>query len=85
VVPVWPLLTNTQGGPEHDENQQVLDAFGAPIPRLFAVGELGSFFAHLYLLGGNLSEIIISGRIAGNQAAKLHSWPMQRDNIARIA
>ncbi|KAA0970896.1 FAD-dependent oxidoreductase [Aureimonas fodinaquatilis] len=72
-VPVWPLLTNTQGGPEHDEKQRVLDAFGAPIPRLFAVGELGSFFAHLYLLGGNLSELIISGRIAGHEAAQLKS------------
>jgi succinate dehydrogenase/fumarate reductase flavoprotein subunit len=70
-VPVWPLLTNTQGGPEHDERQRVLDAFGEPIPRLYAVGELGSFFAHLYLLGGNLSEIVISGRIAGKEAASL--------------
>jgi len=85
VVPVWPLLTNTQGGPEHDEKQQILDAFGAPIPRLFAAGELGSFFAHLYLLGGNLSELIISGRIAGGEAAKLPSWSLQREDIARIA
>jgi succinate dehydrogenase/fumarate reductase flavoprotein subunit len=68
---VWPLLTNTQGGPEHDENQRVLDPYGHPIPRLFAVGELGSFFGHLYLLGGNLSEVIISGRIAGKSAASL--------------
>lgn len=70
-VPVWPLLTNTQGGPEHDERQRVLDAFGAPIPRLYAAGELGSFFGHLYLLGGNLSEVVISGRIAGKDAASL--------------
>lgn len=74
VVPVWPLLTNTQGGPEHDERQRVLDAFGEPIPRLYAVGELGSFFAHLYLLGGNLSEVVISGRIAGKDAASLTKW-----------
>lgn len=74
VVPVWPLLTNTQGGPEHDERQRVLDAFGEPIPRLYAAGELGSFFAHLYLLGGNLSEVVISGRIAGENAASLRNW-----------
>jgi succinate dehydrogenase/fumarate reductase flavoprotein subunit len=73
-VPVWPILTNTQGGPEHDEKQRVLDAFGAPINRLYAVGECGSFFAHLYLLGGNLSEVVISGRIAGTDAAGLESW-----------
>jgi len=72
-VPVWPLLTNTQGGPEHDERQRVLDAFGEPIPRLYAAGELGSFFGHLYLLGGNLSELVIGGRIAGREAAGLTS------------
>lgn len=70
-VPVWPIVTNTQGGPEHDRFQRVLDSFGAPIPRLYAAGECGSFFAHLYLLGGNLSELLISGRIAGRHAASL--------------
>ncbi|WP_295458595.1 FAD-dependent oxidoreductase [uncultured Thiodictyon sp.] len=74
VVPVWPLLTNTQGGPEHDERQRVLDPYGEPIPRLYSVGELGSFFGHLYLLGGNLSEVVISGRIAGTDAAQLQDW-----------
>jgi len=68
-VHVWPICTNTQGGPEHDEKQRVLDPYGNPIPRLYAVGELGSFFGHLYLLGGNLSECVISGRIAGKEAA----------------
>lgn len=68
-VRVWPILTNTQGGPEHDEKQRVLDPYGNPIPHLYAVGELGSFFGHLYLLGGNLSECVISGRIAGKEAA----------------
>ncbi|MNC64603.1 Urocanate reductase precursor [compost metagenome] len=68
-VKVWPICTNTQGGPEHDECQRVLDPYGAPIPNLYAAGELGSFFGHIYLLGGNLSECIISGRIAGREAA----------------
>jgi succinate dehydrogenase/fumarate reductase flavoprotein subunit len=53
----------------------VLDPYGDPIPRLYAVGELGSFFGHLYLLGGNLSELVISGRIAGEAAAALESRP----------
>ena len=68
-VHVWPICTNTQGCPEHDEKQRVLDPYGNPIPKLYAVGELGSFFGHLYLLGGNLSECVISGRIAGKEAA----------------
>jgi succinate dehydrogenase/fumarate reductase flavoprotein subunit len=68
-VHVWPICTNTQGGPEHDEKQRILDPYGKPIPHLYSAGELGSFFGHLYLLGGNLSECVISGRIAGREAA----------------
>jgi succinate dehydrogenase/fumarate reductase flavoprotein subunit len=85
VVPVWPLLTNTQGGPEHDEWQRVLDPFGEPIPRLYAAGELGSFFGHLYLLGGNLSEVVISGRIAGKHAASLAASSVGDAEPARTA
>ena len=66
---VWPIITNTQGGPVHNARQQVIDAFGQPIPRLYAVGELGSFFGHLYQLGGNIGECFTSGKIAGQYAA----------------
>ncbi|MBI2919250.1 MAG: FAD-binding protein [Chloroflexi bacterium] len=66
---VWPIITNTQGGPVHNERQQTLDPFGQPIPRLYSVGELGSFFGHLYELGGNLGECFVSGRMAGQHAA----------------
>ena len=65
----WPLITNTQGGPEHDEHQRVLNYKGQPVPHLFAAGELGSMFGHLYELGGNLGECFSSGRIAGMHAA----------------
>jgi len=64
-VPVWPVIMNTQGGPQHDEFQRIVDVNGRPIPGLYAAGELGSFFAHLYLLGGNLTECITSGARAG--------------------
>jgi succinate dehydrogenase/fumarate reductase flavoprotein subunit len=64
-VPVWPVVMNTQGGPRHDEFQRIIDVEGHPIPGLYAAGELGSFFAHLYLLGGNLTECITSGARAG--------------------
>jgi predicted oxidoreductase len=66
---VWPIVSNTQGGPAHDAKQRVLDAFGAPIPRLYVAGELGSVFGHLYMSGGNLAECFIGGRIAGRGAA----------------
>ncbi|MBI2860765.1 MAG: FAD-binding protein [Chloroflexi bacterium] len=69
-APVWPVITNTQGGPEHDARQQVIDVFGQPIPHLYAAGELGSFWSHVYLLSGNLSECLTSGRVAGRNAAR---------------
>lgn len=73
-IQVWPILTNTQGGPVHNSKQQVLDVRHKPIPRLYAAGELGSFFAHLYEAGGNLGETISSGRVAGAAAAKEERW-----------
>jgi succinate dehydrogenase/fumarate reductase flavoprotein subunit len=66
---VWPLVANTQGGPVHDPRQRVLDPFGQPIVGLYAAGELGSVFGHLYLSGGNLAECFIGGGIAGREAA----------------
>jgi predicted oxidoreductase len=68
-APVWATVSNTQGGPVHDEKQRVIDAFGEPIPRLYAAGELGSSFGHLYLSGGNIAECFVTGRIAGKNAA----------------
>jgi succinate dehydrogenase/fumarate reductase flavoprotein subunit len=61
---LWPLVINTQGGPVHDVEQRVLDAFGVPIPGLFAAGELGSVFGHVYMAGGNLAECFVGGRNA---------------------
>lgn len=66
---VHPIVSNTQGGPRHDAEQRVLDPFGAPIPGLYAAGECGSLFGHLYMSGGNLAECFIGGGIAGANAA----------------
>lgn len=70
---VWPTVSNTQGGPVHDSRQRVLNSFGEPIPGLYAAGELGSAFGHLYLSGSNLTECFVSGRIAGREAARLRN------------
>jgi succinate dehydrogenase/fumarate reductase flavoprotein subunit len=67
---VWPVVSNTQGGPVHDARQRIIDVFGAPIPRLYAAGELGSVFGHLYMSGGNLAECFVGGQIAGRAAAE---------------
>ena len=68
-APVWATLSNTQGGPVHDAEQRVIDVYGRPIPRLYAAGELGSSFGHLYMSGGNIAECFVTGRIAGKNAA----------------
>jgi succinate dehydrogenase/fumarate reductase flavoprotein subunit len=62
-------LVNTQGGPKHNRYGQVLDPDSQPIPRLYAAGELGSFFGFLYQEGSNYPEAWAFGHIAGKHAA----------------
>ncbi|MBI3041879.1 MAG: FAD-binding protein [Betaproteobacteria bacterium] len=73
-APVWATLSNTQGGPVHDAQCRIVNVYGQPIPRLYAAGELGSAFGHLYLSGGNIAECFVTGRIAGRGAASLARW-----------
>ena len=67
-VEVRPVVSNTQGGPVHNAKQEILDSFGDTIPGLYAAGELGSSFGHLYMSGSNVTECLVSGRIAGRNA-----------------
>jgi succinate dehydrogenase/fumarate reductase flavoprotein subunit len=76
---VWPICSNTHGGPVHDADQRVLDVYKQPIVRLFAAGELGGVFGHLYISGGNLAECFVGGWTAGRNAANLPAW----DNYAK--
>ena len=62
-------VINTQGGPRHNARSQVLNKNNEPIPKLYAAGELGSFFGHLYQGGSNFPEALAFGRIAGKNAA----------------
>ncbi|HUZ72797.1 MAG TPA: FAD-dependent oxidoreductase [Stellaceae bacterium] len=71
---VWPVVSNTQGGPVHNARQQILDPSGRAISRLYAAGELGSSFGYLYLSGANIAECFITGWIAGREAASLPPW-----------
>jgi len=62
-------LVNTQGGPKHNGDCQVLDFNNRPILGLYAAGELGSFFGFLYQGGSNYPEAWAFGQIAGKRAA----------------
>ena len=66
---IWPVVSNTQGGPRHDPRQRVLDPFDQVIPGLYVAGELGSIWGALYTSGCNLAECFITGRIAAEHAA----------------
>lgn len=68
-VQVYPVVTNTQGGLQHDEHYRVVTLSGKPINGLYAIGELSSIFGHIYMLGGNLTECLVGGQIAGRHAA----------------
>ena len=71
---LWPVVSNTHGGPVHNEHWQVLDAFGEVIPGLYEAGELGGIFGFLYLAGGNLAECYIGGWTAGRHVAQNEPW-----------
>lgn len=68
-IEIRPSLFNTQGGPRRNEHGEILSTDGTKIPGLFGAGELGSIWAALYPGAGNVTEALVSGRIAGNQAA----------------
>lgn len=71
--PLFPTFTSTFGGPKHDGQQRVLDAFGKPVPHLYAIGDCGSLNAYMYGFWGG-PHMITSGLIAGKQAAKEIPW-----------
>ncbi len=67
-------LVNTQGGPKRNKDCQVLDFTNRPIPRLYATGEVSSFFGFLYQGGNNYPEAWAFGQIAGRKAAAETPW-----------
>jgi uncharacterized protein len=74
-VRLWVLTRKTLGGLETDLDGRVLAAGGAPLPGVYAAGEVAGFGGggvHGYraLEGTFLGGCLFSGRIAGRAAAK---------------
>ncbi|RVU71111.1 FAD-binding protein [Lactobacillus xujianguonis] len=69
-IKLVPAVLNTQGGPKHDENAQILNTQDQPIPHLYSAGELGGMCINRYQGGGNLAECLIFGKIAGENVAR---------------
>jgi succinate dehydrogenase/fumarate reductase flavoprotein subunit len=73
-LPLYPGGPNTKGGIQANARREVLNWEGKPIPRLYSAGEISSALKFVYQGGGNLTECIVFGRIAGKNAAALKSW-----------
>jgi succinate dehydrogenase/fumarate reductase flavoprotein subunit len=73
-VELSPSMLNTQGGPRRNEKGQIVRPDGAPIPRLYSAGELGSIYSYLYQGTGNIGECLAFGRVSGRNAAAETSW-----------
>lgn len=73
-LPLYPGGPNTKGGIAANAAREVLTWDGKAIPRLFTAGEISSALKFVYQGGGNLTECIVFGRIAGKNAAALKPW-----------
>jgi len=73
-IPLWPGGCNTEAGPVRNAKCQVCDPDGNAIPRLYEAGEMGGIFGFFYEGGGEMTQIIVSGRIAGNNATAETAW-----------
>lgn len=69
-APMYAGGPNTKGGIAANAKCQVLGWDGKPIARLYSAGEISSAFKFVYQAGGNLTECIVFGRIAGLNAAQ---------------
>lgn len=68
---VVPAVHHTMGGIEIDEKARVIDVNGNPIQGLFAAGEVTGGIHGTNRLGGNaITDIIVFGRIAGENVVK---------------
>ena len=65
-----PILAWSNGGPRRNENAQVVDVFGEPIPGLYAAGTVSSTYSWCKDGGFHIADALAFGRIAGRHAAR---------------
>ncbi|MFC6254972.1 FAD-binding protein [Secundilactobacillus hailunensis] len=76
-------IVTTQGGPQRNEHCQVINVNNQPIGHLFSAGTLGSMIVNRYQTGTNLAECLISGKIAGENAATASDLVAASENKAQ--
>lgn len=72
-------ILHTHGGARRNGECEVLDLQGNVIPHLYEAGELGDPFATKYIGGSSVADLLISGRLAGKNAAKVKGQKMEID------
>ncbi|WP_338211919.1 FAD-binding protein [Lactobacillus juensis] len=73
-IPIRHNILHTHGGARRNENCEVLDMENNIIPHLYEAGELGDIFATKYVGANSIADLLISGKIAGENAA----WPKRK-------
>jgi succinate dehydrogenase/fumarate reductase flavoprotein subunit len=69
-IKLQPTILNTQGGPRRNEKAQILRPDNTVIPGLYGAGEAGSITTNQYQAGQDVAELLIFGKIAGENVAK---------------
>lgn len=69
-IPIRHNILHTHGGARRNGQCEVLDLEGNVIPHLYEAGELGDPFATKYIGGSSVADLLVSGRLAGLNAAK---------------
>ena len=64
-------ILHTHGGAQRNSECEVIGLDGKVIPNLYEAGELGDIFATKYLGANSIADLLISGKIAGTNAAKI--------------
>ncbi len=73
-IPIRHNILHTHGGARRNQNCEVLDMENNVIPHLYEAGELGDIFATKYIGANSIADLLISGKIAGENAA----WPKRK-------
>lgn len=74
-------VLHTHGGARRNGHCEVLDLNGKVIPHLYEAGELGDPFATKYIGGSSVADLLVSGRLAGLNAAKEKQSLVQLDAV----
>lgn len=78
-IKLEPTILNTQGGPRRNEKAQILKPDNSVIPNLYGAGEAGSITTNQYQAGQDVAELLIFGKIAGENVTK-----EEKENIVDI-